>query len=105
MGITKESLAQTLNPDGRPLVLTETMRKRLSGNQRMKLKPPDGKTEDFDRRIAGLPGDVLLSLESMRALAEQGNRQAAMIYEYETKRLGLWYEKKTIILPKGKKLA
>jgi len=101
MGITAKTLKETLNPDGRPMVLTETMRARLEGNQRLKLQPPEGKTPDFDRRIAGLPGDVLLALESMRALAEQGNRIAAQIYEYETKRLGLWYDVKQIWLPKG----
>ena len=101
----RPTLKEELNPRGEGLRLTETMRARLEGNQRMKLQPPSGKTPDFDRRISGLPGDVLLTLESMRALAEQGNRQAAMIYEYETKRLGLWYDKKTIWLPPGKKLA
>lgn len=101
MGINQRALKEELNPDGRPLRLTPTFRARLEGNQRMKLQPPDGSKTDFDRRISGLPGDVLLALESLRALAEQGNRVAARLYEHETKRLGLWYDKK-IWLPPGR---
>jgi hypothetical protein len=104
MGINQKSLKEELNPDGRPLNLTPTFRARLEGNQRLKLQPPDGNSEDFNRRIAGLPGDVLLALESIRALAEQGNRIAAQVYEYETKRLGLWYEVKHFWMPKGSKI-
>jgi hypothetical protein len=105
MPIDKKSLARELNPDGRPLRLTEAFRKRLEGNQRMKLQPPEGRVRgEFDRRISGLPGDVLLALESMRALAEQGNKLAAKVYEYETKRLGLWYDKKQFWLPKGNRV-
>ncbi len=104
MPIDKKSLARELNPDGRPLRLTEAFRKRLEGNQRMKLQPPDGKSEDFNRRISGLPGDVLRALESIRARAEQGNKIAAQVYEYETKRLGLWYDKKQFWLPKGNRI-
>ena len=100
MGKQRPTLAKELNPDERPMLLTETFQRRLIENQRMKLQPPAGKTPDFDRRISGLPGDVLLTLESLRALAEQGNRVATQLYERECKRLGLWYEKK-LFLPGG----
>jgi len=99
MGKVAKTLKEELNPRGEGMVLTETFRKRIEGNQRLRLQPPEGKKEDFDRRISGLPGDVLLALESIRALAEQGNRIAAMTYEYETKRLGLWYDKKIWTAP------
>jgi len=101
MAKVAKTLKEELNPRGAGFVLTEAFRKRVEGNLRLKLQPPEGKAADFDRRIAGLPGDVLLALESMRALAEQGNRLAAKVYEYETKRLGLWYEKKLYLPPTG----
>lgn len=82
------------------MVLTETFRRQIEQNMRMKLQPPVGKTPDFDRRINGLPGDVLLALESLRMLADQGNRMATLLYEKECKRLGLWYEKK-LFMPGG----
>ena len=105
MGKVAKALKEELNPRGEGMVLTETFRKRLEGNQRLKIQPPEGRARgEFDRRISGLPGDVLLALESMRALAEQGNRIAAQMYEYETKRLGLWYDKKQFWLPKGNRI-
>lgn len=102
MPIDQSALRRELNPAGRPLNLTPEFRQRLEGNQRLRLQPPDGSKPDFDRRISGLPGDVLLALESLRALADQGNRIAARLYVHECKRLGLWYEKTTIWLPHGR---
>ena len=104
MGKVDTALKRELNPRGEGMVLTKAFRERVEGNQRLKLQPPDGQKSDFDRRISGLPGDVLLALESMRALAEQGNKLAAQVYEYETKRLGLWYDKKQFWLPKGNRI-
>lgn len=94
------ALKRELNPRGEGMRLTDTFRKRIEGNQRLRLQPPEGTDRgDFDRRISGLPGDVLLALESLRALAEQGNDVAKHLYESETKRLGLWYEKKIWLPP------
>jgi hypothetical protein len=89
-GIQQES-----NPDARPLVLTPMFRKLIEANQRQKLQVPEGKPRhDFDRRISGMSGEILFALESLRLLAEQGNKVAARLYERETKRLGLWYDQK-----------
>lgn len=88
-------IARESNPDGRPLILTPMFRKLIESNQRQKLQVPEGKPRhDFDRRISGLPGEMLFALESLRLLAEQGNRVATALYERETKRLGLWYDQK-----------
>jgi hypothetical protein len=101
MSKVAKTLKQELNPRGEGMRLTPAFRARVEGNLRLKLQPPEGKDRgDFNRRISGLPGDVLLALESIRALAEQGNDVAKHLYESETKRLGLWYEVKHFYLPK-----
>jgi hypothetical protein len=41
------------------------------------------------RTAEGLPFDVLMALESIRQLAEQGNVVARTLYEMERERLGL----------------
>lgn len=76
------------------LVLTPEFRKRMEANQRLRLQPPasEAQRREWDRRIAGVPGDILLTLESLRLLADQGNRIAAWLWEREVKRLGLWYD-------------
>ncbi len=102
MGNVKKTLKEELNPRGKGMVLTAEFRARVEGNMRLKLQPPEGPQRgEFNRRISGLPGDVLLALEAIRALAEQGNDVAKHLYESETKRLGLWYEVKHFYLPKG----
>ena len=39
--------------------------------------------------IEGIPLDVLMTLESLRQLAEQGNRAAKWMYEEERRKLGI----------------
>lgn len=39
--------------------------------------------------IQGIPIDVLMTLESLRQLADQGNRAAKWIYEEERRKLGI----------------
>lgn len=39
--------------------------------------------------IQGVPLDVLITLEAVRQLAEQGNKAAAWLYDTERKKLGL----------------
>jgi len=41
------------------------------------------------KRYGGLPFDVILTLEALRQLAEQGNRLAAAVYSSERIRLGI----------------
>lgn len=43
----------------------------------------------YDRAIAGLPGDVVMALDSLALLAEQGNEVAKVMLEDECKRLGI----------------
>lgn len=85
----------------RPLKLTPEFRARLESNLRLKLQPPASLSEvgAWDRRISGLPGDVLLTLEAIRLLGEQGNRTAMRLWEREVKRLGLWYDVKVWTRP------
>lgn len=93
-------IAKETNPRGQPLLLTPMFRKQIENNQRIRLAPPDGSQRlDFDRRIAGLDGEMLFALEAMRMLADQGNRFAAVLYEREAKRLGLWVDRK-LFLPR-----
>jgi hypothetical protein len=40
-------------------------------------------------RAEGIPYDVLMTLEALRQLAEQGNRAAKWLYEQERTRLGI----------------
>lgn len=68
--------------------LTEEERRALS--TRLMVQPP-GSPQSWDerKRINGLPMDVLLLLESLRLLADQGNKVAAFLYEKERQRFGL----------------
>lgn len=45
--------------------------------------------DDLDRRIRGLPPGAFMALDSLRLLADQGNKIAEHLYELETRRLGL----------------
>lgn len=44
---------------------------------------------DLDHVVNGLPGDVFMSLDALRLLAEQGNDVAARLFFHECQRLGL----------------
>lgn len=77
-----------------PFTLTEAQRKaiqrRMALQQRLIVQPPrDGRMLPDIKRIQGLPLDVLLTLESMRLLAEAGNVVAADLYASERVRLGI----------------
>ncbi len=71
-----------------PFELTEEQRKALS--TRLMVQPP-GTPQHWDerKRLNGLPFDVLLCLESLHLLAEQGNKVAEALYERERERFGL----------------
>lgn len=75
-----------------PLELTKRDAKRLTRNRRLLQPPAPGQpllsTLNW-RRVEGIPLDVLLTLESLRQLGEQGNEIAARIYELERDRLGI----------------
>ncbi len=45
--------------------------------------------ETQGRRVEGIPLDVLMTLEAVRQLAEQGNLAAKWLYEQERERLGI----------------
>lgn len=79
----------------RGLTLTERQR-RLIAN-RLMLQLPKGLSlaslaearHALDRKVEGLPGDVVLALGSVLLLAEQGNRVAAKLFVDECVRLGI----------------
>ena len=82
-------------PIGQGLKLTPEFRRRMEADHKMRIQPPTEQDQrDFDKRISGLPGDVLLTLESIRLLADQGNRIAEWLYVRECKKLGIWYDRK-----------
>jgi hypothetical protein len=78
-----------------PLELTEAQRRALS--TRLMAKAPADLSprqiaavrHDFDRKVRGLPGDVVMALDSLRMLAEQGNIVAADLFDSESAKLGL----------------
>ena len=74
-----------------PLKLTKRDAKRLTRNRRILQPPAEGESLGPLpwRRVEGIPLDVLLTLEALRQLGEQGNRIAAGIYEHERDRLGI----------------
>jgi hypothetical protein len=82
----------------------ERIGRRLRAGHRSVVAAPESETQ---RRatIAGLRAastrlqpDQLLALEALNTLADQGNLVAALIFESESKRLGVW-EDKLISLP------
>lgn len=73
-----------------------TPEQRAALSNRLMIQPPENAADvrEFERmrqrrRIEGLPLDVLLTLESLKLLAEQGNRTAAALYASERIRLGI----------------
>ncbi len=44
---------------------------------------------DLERVVDGLPGDVFMTLDALRLLADQGNQLAADVFDHESRRLGL----------------
>jgi hypothetical protein len=64
---------------------------------RLMLKGPANATPEeiaahrrsIDGFLNGLPGDILFALDSLRLLADQGNRVAEYLLDRETERLGL----------------
>lgn len=73
---------------------------RLKTRQRTIVSPP--RDEQHRREVIAaarrshpdLDPVTFLSLEALRQLAEEGNRFAALLFESECRRLGLWYERK-----------
>ncbi len=77
-----------------PLYLTDEQKRRIAN--RVMLQKPAGMSErelaawrrGIEGVFNGIPGDVLFTLDSLRLLAEQGNRVAADLFDYESERLG-----------------
>jgi hypothetical protein len=77
-----------------PFTLSEGQRKamqrRMALQGRLILQPPaNGQMLPDMKRIQGLPLDVLVTLESLRQLAEAGNIVAGDLYASERRRLGI----------------
>lgn len=78
-----------------PLVFSERERQLLSNE--IMVQAPIGLTpnqlrairRDMDKRVRGLPGDVLMALDALRLHADQGNRVAKWLFNREVERLGL----------------
>jgi hypothetical protein len=83
-----------------PLVLPEGDRKRIAS--RLMVQPPRNERDvaEFARygreisRVAGLPADVLLMLEALLGLAEQGNRVAQWQYMEGCKQFGVSFPRR-----------
>jgi hypothetical protein len=75
-----------------PLELTKRDAKRLTRSRRLLQPPAPGQPllgALGERRVEGIPLDVLLTLEALRQLGEQGNVIAERIYQHERERLGI----------------
>jgi hypothetical protein len=72
-----------------PLRLTRRDAKRLTLNRQLVQPPSPGSALPSLGQSEGIPGDVLLTLEALRQLADQGNLIARAIYERERERLGI----------------
>jgi hypothetical protein len=78
-----------------PFDLTEHQRQHLQ--TRLMAQAPTGlppaelarTRRYFDKAIRGLPGDVVMSLDALALLAEQGNNVAKRLLEDECKRMGI----------------
>jgi hypothetical protein len=80
-----------------PLELTEAQARAFS--TRLMLQQPgfattsDGERKkiaaELDRRVKGLPPGAFMALDSLRLLADQGNKVAKWLFEHECERLGL----------------
>jgi len=75
-----------------PLELTKRDALRLTRNRKILQPPVPGApllAALTSRRVEGIPLDVLLTLEALRQLGEQGNVIAMRIYDAERMRLGI----------------
>lgn len=73
---------------------------RIEQRGRSRIRKPESDRERLGV-MAGLraanttiPADVQLALETLNTLADEGNFMAAILFESEAKRLGLWVERK-----------
>lgn len=89
------------------LQLTPEAVERIKRKGRSRIRKPANPREaqewmDAARRARpGIPGDVLLPLNALRQLADEGNRVAAILFESECKRLGIWVERR-LWTPQGR---
>lgn len=96
----KPTVAETVNPDGRPLRLSPGFFARRAGRERLIVQPPTPEQRADLEKVAGrlrVPIDVLLPLEALRLLADQGNYVAKRLYVGECRKLGIWYDQKWFI--------
>jgi hypothetical protein len=76
--------------------LTLTAHQRAHLANRVMLQGPKGLNEreiaawrrGLEQTFNGIPGDVLFTLDSLRLLADQGNKVAATLFDAESDRLG-----------------
>lgn len=78
-----------------PLTLPEHARLHIA-NRLMLQQPVDQTPEQLAeygrflaRKFNDIPGDVLITLDALRLLADQGNRVARDLFDDEVERLGL----------------
>lgn len=78
-----------------PFDLPEHARKAFSSRLMLQLPgdvPPRELARvrrEMDKVVMGMPGDVFMSLDALRLLADQGNKIAQHMFELECRRLGL----------------
>lgn len=84
----------------RPLVLTPEMRARMAHRIHVAAPTGPGDRIDLEKRIAGFPADVLITLEGLAMMAENGNRLAATVLIEERRRLGI--DERTTTYRKGR---
>jgi hypothetical protein len=83
-----------------PLILTDEQKRQVAN--RLMIQPPGSEHDlaDFQRymrevgRIADFPADVLLTLQVLVDLAEQGNVIAGQVYMRECAELGITFPRR-----------
>lgn len=76
----------------RPLTLSEKQRRVLESRGIQRVQPPGPGDRLIPLQVRGregVPFDVMLTLEAIRQLAEQGNALARFIYDQERRALGI----------------
>lgn len=75
-----------------PLTLSDRQRRVMESRGVMRVQPPPPGAATIPLNVRareGVPFDVMLTLEAIRQLADQGNELAAFIYAQERKNLGI----------------
>ena len=84
----------------RPLTLSDRQRRLMESRGVQRIQPRPSGVAPIPLGVGGsegIPYDVLFALEALRQQAEQGNRFARFMYEYEREKLGI--DRPRVVIP------